>query len=294
MFVAGIVCKYCLRDIPLPIAKRPCLSPDRSHWPHDCASRNFLCLGCARLCTYSAEDVFCLQVESAHHSLCKPDAVVCIEINCSTQRCRCLLRVYAVMPCDPDPLVEASAALPAMVDGEPIYCGHGHLQNFDHRRMGFDMYFDHHWAKENRDPLTSELVANLKPYLLDVSRQFKSDAECMAYLESLRWPDGIFCPLCGSKKISRTERKTPSKNKRIYFNECLSCKGQFSATTGTIFQGSHIPLRQWFAAIALVLDTKRNISPDQLRKYLNLAAYRTAWYLRRRIFASIGNHCSFL
>ena len=27
--------------------------------------------------------------------------------------------------------------------------------------------------------------------LIDVNEQFKSDEQCLAYLESMRWPDGI-------------------------------------------------------------------------------------------------------
>jgi hypothetical protein len=39
-----------------------------------------------------------------------------------------------------------------------------------------------------------------------------------------------------------------------------SCKFQFSATIGTLFHDSHLPLTKWFAAISLMSDGKKGIS----------------------------------
>ena len=50
--------------------------------------------------------------------------------------------------------------------------------------------------------------------LIDVTREFQSDDDCLAYLESMRWPDGIRCTVCGCNQISKITRKTVSKNKR--------------------------------------------------------------------------------
>ena len=44
----------------------------------------------------------------------------------------------------------------------------------------------------------------------------------------------------------------------------LSCKLQFSATAGTLFHDSHLPLTKWFAAISLMSDAKKGISASQL------------------------------
>jgi hypothetical protein len=39
--------------------------------------------------------------------------------------------------------------------------------------------------------------------LMKLVERFRSEDECRAYLEELRWPDGIECPRCGGKVISR-------------------------------------------------------------------------------------------
>ena len=132
--------------------------------------------------------------------------------------------------------------------------------------------------------------------LIDVTQQFKSDDDCLAYLESMRWPDGIRCPVCGCDRISKmhvrntAERKkkdgttrTHKRRTRIY--QCLeeTCKQQFSATAGTIFNDSHLPLTKWFMAMALIVDAKKSISANQLKSHLGIGSYRTAWYMAHRI-----------
>jgi transposase-like protein len=120
--------------------------------------------------------------------------------------------------------------------------------------------------------------------LIDVTKAFASDEQCLAYFENRRWPDGVRCVTCGSDKYSRITRKSKSKNKRAQLYQCLepTCKQQFSATTGTIMHDSHLPLNKWFMAIALLVDAKKSMSALQLSRHLD-CNYRTAWYLAHRI-----------
>jgi transposase-like protein len=122
--------------------------------------------------------------------------------------------------------------------------------------------------------------------LIDVTKAFASDEQCLAYFESRRWPNGVRCLTCGSAKYSRITRKVTAKteNKRAQLYQCLepTCKQQFSATTGTIFHDSHLPLSKWFMAISLIVDAKKGMSALQLSRHLR-CNYRTAWYLSHRI-----------
>lgn len=122
--------------------------------------------------------------------------------------------------------------------------------------------------------------------LIDVTRELATDEQCLAFLEHQRWPDGIVrCPTCGNDQISRITRRTASKNKRAQVYQCLepTCKQQFSATNGSIFHDSHLPLNKWFMAIALVMDAKKGISAKQLQQHLGIGSYKTAWYMCHRI-----------
>ncbi len=44
--------------------------------------------------------------------------------------------------------------------------------------------------------------------LIDVTKQFPTDDECLKYIEQMSWPDGkVRCPVCGNDHISRITRK---------------------------------------------------------------------------------------
>jgi hypothetical protein len=120
--------------------------------------------------------------------------------------------------------------------------------------------------------------------LIDVTAQFNTDDKCLDYLEAMRWPNGVCCIACGSTKVSRITRESKTKNKRTRLYQCLEpqCKHQFSPTAGTIFHDSHLPLRKWFAAIALVCEAKKGLSACQMQRHLKVN-YRTAWHLCHRI-----------
>src|ERR1700691_3740590 len=95
--------------------------------------------------------------------------------------------------------------------------------------------------------------------LIDVTKTFKTEDDALEFLEKMRWPDGVRCTVCGNEKVSKITRQTASKNKRTSIYQCLekTCKAQFSATSGTIYGDSHLPLTTWFMAIAFMLDDKK-------------------------------------
>ncbi|MGB8013632.1 MAG: IS1595 family transposase [Terriglobales bacterium] len=121
--------------------------------------------------------------------------------------------------------------------------------------------------------------------LIDTTKAFGTEDQCLDFLEGMRWPSGVRCPVCGADKISRITRKKESKNKRDRFYACLepSCNSRFSATAGTVFHRSHLPLTKWFMAIAIVMDAKKGMSALQLQQHLGIGSYRTAWYMVHRI-----------
>ena len=114
--------------------------------------------------------------------------------------------------------------------------------------------------------------------LLTLMSRFHCEEKCRTALEELRWPKEVRCPRCNSDKISRIK-------KRGQF-DCDSCRYQFSATAGTIFHDSHLPLPKWFAAIYLMCESRKGISANQIKRTLKVS-YKTAWYLCHRIRAAV-------
>jgi transposase-like protein len=108
--------------------------------------------------------------------------------------------------------------------------------------------------------------------------QFGNDEKCRVHLTRLRWPNGVKCPRCNSKKVSEI-------TERDQYN-CNACLYHFSVTSGTIFHDSHLSLTKWFMAIYLMTESKKGVSALQIKRTLNVA-YQTAWYLCHRIRAAM-------
>jgi transposase-like protein len=114
--------------------------------------------------------------------------------------------------------------------------------------------------------------------LCTLIEDFGDETKCRAYIERLRWPKGITCPACKSDKISRIV-------KRNQF-DCDACRYQFSATAGTIFHDTHLPLWKWFLATYLLCESRKGMSANQMKRQLGIS-YKTAWYLCHRIRAAM-------
>jgi transposase-like protein len=114
--------------------------------------------------------------------------------------------------------------------------------------------------------------------LVDLMHEFCDEAKCRRYIEQLRWPRGPECPKCESTKVYRLE------NRPLLL--CASCEHQFSATAGTIFHDTHLPLTKWFLATMLLCESKKGMSACQIQRSLGVS-YKTAWYLCHRIRAAM-------
>jgi transposase-like protein len=120
--------------------------------------------------------------------------------------------------------------------------------------------------------------------LIDVTKQFTTDDKCLDYIEKMRWPNGVCCIHCGVLNVSKITREKKGKNQRTRIYQCLEkeCGKQFSATSGTIFNDTHLPLTKWFLAIAFICEAKKGMSALQVQRHLGIN-YRTAWHLCHRI-----------
>jgi len=118
--------------------------------------------------------------------------------------------------------------------------------------------------------------------LLDIQHLFDTDDKCREALTKLRWPNGVECPRCHSKRIAWIKA-----NKQFDYAEC---EYHFSVTAGTIFNDSHLPLTTWFTAVLLLCEAKKGMSALQLKRTLwgeHRGSYQTAWYLCHRIRAAM-------
>ena len=110
--------------------------------------------------------------------------------------------------------------------------------------------------------------------LMSLMDRFGNEETCREYLEKLRWSSGVCCPRCGDLSVSQITTRDQF--------DCNGCRYRFSVTSGTIFDNTKLALRKWFVAIYLMVESKKGISANQMKRTLGVS-YKTAWHLCHRI-----------
>ncbi len=110
--------------------------------------------------------------------------------------------------------------------------------------------------------------------------RYTNETAARAHLEAIRWPDGPFCPHCGSYKATRLEG---SKHRAglVQCNE-PECRQQYTVTVGTVFERSKVPLFKWLLCNHLLVSSKKGISAHQIHRMLGVT-YKTAWFMCHRL-----------
>jgi transposase-like protein len=111
--------------------------------------------------------------------------------------------------------------------------------------------------------------------------RFTDETAAREALEALVWQNGPVCPHCGNADQARIAALT-TKSARPGLRYCDECKGQFTATVGTIFERSKIPLTKWWLAMHLIGSSKKGISSHQLHRMLGVS-YKSTWFMMHRI-----------
>ncbi|MCK5804062.1 MAG: IS1595 family transposase [Lentisphaeria bacterium] len=102
---------------------------------------------------------------------------------------------------------------------------------------------------------------------------FRTDTDCLDYLEWLRWPDGFVCPGCGHTGWRLGDGRFM----------CSACAARTSVTAGTIFHRTRTPLTVWFTACWYFSTAKDGVSALNLKRVLEIGSYQTAWAILHRL-----------
>src|SRR5690348_14425047 len=95
---------------------------------------------------------------------------------------------------------------------------------------------------------------------------YSSEDKAREYLESVRWPNGPYCPHCGATTEHVTKLDGKKHRKGLYQCNVRECHEQFTATVGTLYEHSHIPLHKWLLATHLICSSKKGYSAHQLMR----------------------------
>ena len=111
-------------------------------------------------------------------------------------------------------------------------------------------------------------------------QQFGSEAKCFRALYQAGWPRGVHCPKCNRRPRSRFRRAGP------VYCQCRACRHQTVLTSGTVFDGSKLPLTTWFLAMHLLTGSKAHMAVLELKRHLGVC-YDTAWKLIHKIMQTM-------
>jgi len=110
--------------------------------------------------------------------------------------------------------------------------------------------------------------------IFEVFENYGTDEQCRQALFQRKFPNGFVCPNCGATKYCEL------KKRNLY--QCNGCHHQVSATSGSIFDSTKLPLNKWFLAIHFMTQMKNSISALELKRQLKVS-YKTAWSMKQKI-----------
>ncbi len=111
--------------------------------------------------------------------------------------------------------------------------------------------------------------------LVQLCDMFPDEESALEWFEARVWPDGRYCPKCGSVRTHEAGHKDMPYR-------CSDCRAYFSVKTGTIMGGSHLSLRKWVFAIYLHLTSLKGVSSMKLHRDIGVSQ-KTAWFMLQRI-----------
>ncbi|MCB9840739.1 MAG: IS1595 family transposase [Phycisphaeraceae bacterium] len=121
------------------------------------------------------------------------------------------------------------------------------------------------------------IAVNKKPQTLVAAIRFFDADTADSYLASIKWPDGQpCCPRCGSVNVGWI------KSRRRFQCREKACRKQFSTTTGTILEGTHLTSDQWIAAVWMIVNCRMGVSSCEIARTIG-CKQQSAWHLLHRV-----------
>lgn len=117
----------------------------------------------------------------------------------------------------------------------------------------------------------------------DWQQKYSTQAKCLSYIESQKWPNGFICPHCKNDHGYFTSNR--------YHYECSQCHKQTSIIANTLFEGTRLPLTKWFWTIFWISSDKGGMSALRLSKLIG-TTWRSAYRMLKILRKAMGNRDS--
>ena len=109
-------------------------------------------------------------------------------------------------------------------------------------------------------------------------KMFPTEDTAREWLESEIWPDGPYCPHCGSFNVQSSIKHSSMTHR------CRDCpnRPQFSVKSGTVMKGTKLECRDWAIAVHLLTTNLKGVSSMKLHRELEITQ-KSAWHLMHRL-----------
>jgi transposase-like protein len=113
-------------------------------------------------------------------------------------------------------------------------------------------------------------------------------------VERLRWPDGVFCPKCGSvgkswPVQSRGQQKGDDSRRRLGARpgvwKCALCRQQFTVTVGTVLEDTKLSLDCWLRLVTILCLRPQGARLQDLADALEISM-RTSCKVQNRVMTT--------
>jgi transposase-like protein len=112
--------------------------------------------------------------------------------------------------------------------------------------------------------------------LQEAIKYFADPERSRLYFVARRWPNGVTCPICGSDNVA-----WQPKYNRWQCNARHKSR-QFTCKTGTVFEGSPLPLEKWMMATWMITNCKNGVSSYEIHRDVGVTQ-KSAWFMMHRI-----------
>ena len=127
---------------------------------------------------------------------------------------------------------------------------------------------------DNLDKLQQELGID------EFMERYGTERQCLDALFRWRWPNGFRCPHCGHDRYCHLTHRD--------LLQCYRCRRQTSATAGSAFNSTKLPLTTWFRGLYLLTRDKKPISAMELHRRLGIS-YNAAWRMKRKLMRAANS-----
>ena len=120
--------------------------------------------------------------------------------------------------------------------------------------------------------------------LTDFYKTYPNEESCERAFKEYRERKTLFCSKCGGLHLSWN----PSHKSWT----CMDCGHETTLRSGTVMQGSKLPIFDWFVAMFLITSTKRAISALEVQHQLGRKRYQPIWEMMHKLRDVMGKRDS--